>query len=97
MFDKTNHCRALAFLGFLLSGVVATAGATVAGGHRAISDVNVVRWVGKTVAERQPPAEDKRFDEIAWVTEIRTAIHLGKEYNLPIFLYTGDGRINTGR
>jgi len=35
--------------------------------------------------------------EIAWVTDIRTAIALGKEYNRPIFLYTGDGRINTGR
>jgi hypothetical protein len=38
-----------------------------------------------------------RFDEIGWVTDIRTALRLGKEYNRPIFLYTGDGRINTGR
>jgi len=49
------------------------------------------------VVERQPTAPDKRFDEIGWVTDIRTALRLGKEYNRPIFLYTGDGRMNTGR
>jgi len=62
-----------------------------------ISDARVVRWVEQTVAERQPPAEDKRFDEIGWVTDIRTAIELGKEYNRPIFLLTVKGQINTGR
>ena len=58
------------------------------------SDAKVVDWVEKTVVERQPTAPDK---EIGWVTDIRTALRLGKEYNRPIFLYTGDGRINTGR
>ena len=62
-----------------------------------VSDGRVVRWVDKTVAERQASAEDKRFDEIGWVTDIRTAVRLAKENNRPIFLYTGDGRINTGR
>jgi hypothetical protein len=80
-------------VGLLLAGAVATSCAT--GGT--VSDGNVVRWVEKTVAERQPRAEDKRFDEIAWVTDLRTAIKLGKESNRPIFLFTGDGRINTGR
>ena len=78
--------------GLLLGGVVVTSCSL-----GTISDARVVRWVEQTVAERQPPAEDKRFDEIAWVTDIRTAIELGKEYNRPIFLFTGNGRINTGR
>ncbi len=79
--------------GTLLSGA-AMAGCATAG---SISDAKVVDWVERTVAERQPAAPDKRFDEIGWVTDIGTAIRLGKEYNRPIFLYTGDGRINTGR
>jgi len=62
-----------------------------------ISDAKIVRWVEKTVAERQPPPEDKRFDEIGWAPDIRTAIKLAKEHNRPIFLYTVNGRINTGR
>jgi hypothetical protein len=93
MFEMIKSVSALRVLGLLLGGVVATACAT--GG--AISDGKVVGWVEKTIAERQPPAKDKLFDQIAWVTDIRTAIQLGKQYNRPIFLYTGDGRINTGR
>jgi len=60
-------------------------------------DEEVVAWVAKTVQERQPPKEDKRFDEIGWVTDIRQAIQLGKKHQRPIFLFTMDGRINTGR
>ena len=70
---------------------------TVSWADDRIPDSKVVRWVEKTVAERQPRPEDKRFDEIGWVTDIRTAITLGKEHNRPIFLNTGTGRINTGR
>jgi hypothetical protein len=79
--------------GVLLGGA-AVSGCATSG---TISDAKVVDWVEKTVVERQPTAADKRFDEIGWVTDIRTAVRLGKEYNRPIFLYTGDGRINTGR
>jgi hypothetical protein len=62
-----------------------------------VSDSRVVPWVDNRVAERQPPASDKRFDEIAWVPGIRHAIQLGTENDRPVFLYTGDGKINTGR
>ena len=61
------------------------------------SDAKVVDWVEKTVVERQPTAPAKRFDEIGWVTDIRTAIELGKEHNRPIFLLAVKGEINTGR
>jgi len=90
-----GHGRTFAQLivGFLFAGTAATGCATAS----SVSDGSVVRWVDKTVAERQASAEDKRFDEIGWVTDIRTAIRLAKENNRPIFLYTGDGRINTGR
>jgi hypothetical protein len=61
------------------------------------TDADVASWVAKTVEERQPPAKDKRFDEIGWAKDIRTAIELGKKHGRPIFLFTMDGRINTGR
>lgn len=92
MTGQTRWHVTLVLLGFLLACVVAITWAT-----ESISDRKVVGWVEKTVAERQPAPEDKRFDEIGWVTDIRTAIRLGKEHNRPIVLYTGDGRINTGR
>jgi hypothetical protein len=96
MFKNVKYSVLLwLLLALLISGVVTTACAT--GGFEGISDGNVVRWVEKTVAERQPTPADKLFDRIAWVTDIRTAIQLGKEHNRPIFLSNGDGRINTGR
>jgi hypothetical protein len=79
-------------LALLVGGVLLSSCAT-----GTISDAAVVRQVEKTVAERQPAPEDKRFDEIAWSSDIRAAIKLGQEYHRPIFLITGDGRINTGR
>ena len=82
--------RLLGLSGLIIGSLIATGCAT-------ISDGTVVRWVEKTVDERQVSPEDKRFDEISWVTDIRTAINLGKEHHRPIFLYTGNGRINTGR
>lgn len=92
MTERRRFRIGVVIAGLLLGGAAAT---TWAGDS--IADRKVVRWVEKTVAERQPPPEDKRFDEIGWVTDIRTAIKLGKEHNRPIVLYTGDGRINTGR
>ncbi len=93
MTGRTRLAFNVVIAGVLLSGA-ALAGCATAG---SISDAKVVDWVERTVVERQPTAPDKRFDEIGWVTDIRTAIRLGKENNRPIFLYTGDGRINTGR
>ena len=93
MAEHTRWPRALLIAGLLIGSLSTSACAT----SGTISDGKVVSWVEKTVVERQATAADKRFDEIGWVTDIRTAITLGREHNRPIFFYTGDGRINTGR
>ena len=99
MIAQTRPFLALLIVGLLLGGIFATGCAT--GRPRlslgTISDARVVHWVEKTVAERQATAQDRRFDEIGWATDIRSAIKLGEEHDRPIFLFTGDGRINTGR
>lgn len=53
--------------------------------------------VQQRVAELQPKAEEKRFDEIGWAKDIREAKRLAKEHNRPVFLFTHDGRMNIGR
>jgi hypothetical protein len=60
-------------------------------------DSEVVAWVAKAVAERQPTAQERRLDEIGWAKDIRSAIELAKKHNRPIFLFTMKGRINLGR
>jgi len=54
-------------------------------------------WVEQRVRELQPTPKEKRFDEIGWAKDIRTAKRLAKENNRPVFLFTHDGRINIGR
>src|SRR5438034_1232040 len=84
-----NLCAA----GFALRGVAKDKN----GPELTVANREVVAWVAKRIEERQPSAQDRRFDEIGWATDLRTAIRLGKEHNRPIFLFTMDGRINTGR
>jgi len=69
----------------------------LAGGGDSPSDGALVAWVDQRVVERRPAAEDRRFDEIAWVADIRTAQRLAKEHSRPAFLFTHDGRMNLGR
>lgn len=54
-------------------------------------------WIEQRVRELQPTAKEKRFDEIGWAKDIRTAERLAKENNRPVFLFTHDGRMNIGR
>jgi hypothetical protein len=61
------------------------------------ADRDLAAWVEQRVRNLQPTAAEKRFDEIAWAKDIRTALRLAKEHNRPVFLFTHDGRINTGR
>jgi hypothetical protein len=65
--------------------------------ERRLSDAALVRWVEKQVQARQPPAADKRFDEIGWARDIGHALQLARKYRRPMFLFTHDGRMNLGR
>ena len=42
-------------------------------------------------------AEERKFDRIGWATRILDAEQLAREHNRPVFLFTHDGRISTGR
>jgi hypothetical protein len=45
----------------------------------------------------QATPDERKFDQIGWATRILDAEKLAKEHNRPVFLFTHDGRINTGR
>jgi len=63
----------------------------------AISDSELTGWVDARVASYAPTAEERRFDEIGWARDLRHALELSQEHGRPVFLFTQDGRINTGR
>jgi hypothetical protein len=62
-----------------------------------VADDAVAAWVAQRIKVWQPTADERRFDDIGWVADIRTALRLGKEHKRPIFLFTHDGRIAIGR
>ena len=62
-----------------------------------VADRDVSEWVTKRVRDWQPSADERRFDEIGWVADIRTALKLAKEHDRPVFLFTHDGHIDVGR
>lgn len=47
--------------------------------------------------ELQPTPAERRIDEIGWAPDIRTGLKLAKEHNRPVFVFTHEGWIATGR
>ncbi len=54
-------------------------------------------WVEARVAEIRPTEAERKFDTIAWVPSIKSALKLAKEHGRPIMMFTYDGQIQTGR
>jgi hypothetical protein len=61
------------------------------------ADDQVRSTVDARVAEWWPTSDEKRFDQISWAADLRTAGRLAAENDRPLFLFTMDGRVNTGR
>lgn len=62
-----------------------------------VRDGKVASWVQKQMKRLQPGAGDKLFDRIGWVHGILPAEKLAQQYRRPIFLFTYDGQLGTGR
>ncbi len=57
----------------------------------------VVRHTDATLDAWWLKPEEKRFDEIGWGDGLLAARALSAECGRPVFLFTMDGRVNTGR
>jgi hypothetical protein len=53
--------------------------------------------VDRLIRERQPTAAEKRFDDIGWTRDIRSALRAAKTEGRPTFLFTHDGHMAIGR
>jgi hypothetical protein len=74
---------------FLLSGLGAAGPVPADDAVAANVDARVKEWWLRP--------EEKRFDQIGWAADIRSARKLAAEHNRPVFLFTMDGRVNLGR
>jgi hypothetical protein len=78
--------------------VLAGAGALyVPAAENWLKDDKLVAAVEDRVHKVQPSRAEKRLDEIGWVPGILAAEKLARANNRPIFLFTYDGNIDTGR
>jgi len=73
------------------------AAVTVNRAENSLSSARDPAWVRKRAQELEPTAKERRLDEIGWAGSIREAERLAKQNKRPVFLFTHDGRINTGR
>jgi hypothetical protein len=62
-----------------------------------LKDDSLVGSVQKQVRQIQPTRADRRFDEIGWAPSILAAEATAAKINRPIFLFTYNGNIDTGR
>ena len=74
---------------------VALAGAAAA--ENFLNDDKLVSHVEKRVHELQPTREDRKLDLVGWAPDILAAEKLARASNRPVFLFTYDGDIGTGR
>lgn len=51
----------------------------------------------ETKVREMPSRDEKRFDEIGWAPSILAAEALARKTNRPMFLFTYNGKIDTGR
>jgi hypothetical protein len=62
-----------------------------------LRDDSLVSHVEKRVHELQPTRDERRFDQIGWAPGILAAEKRAREMGRPMFLFTYDGKIETGR
>jgi hypothetical protein len=78
-------------VGFAATTVLLTAA------NQYLKDDSLVTSVESQVRKIQPTRAEKRFDEIAWAPDILVAETAAKKANRPVYLFTYDGQISTGR
>jgi hypothetical protein len=100
MLIRSKSALVLTLLGSAsLPGIPARAHAAPAVERPAtpVTDAGLADWVNQRVEEWQPTREERRFDQIGWARDIQSAERLAKEHGRPVFLFTHDGRMATGR
>jgi hypothetical protein len=85
-----RNFAAIASAGMMLIGAAVAA-------ETWLKDDKLVVSVEKKVREIQPSRDEKRFDEIGWAPSILAAEALARKTNRPMFLFTYNGKIDTGR
>jgi hypothetical protein len=81
-----------------ITGTALLSAALLAGAAETfLKDDKLVESVEKQVRKLQPTRDEKRYDEVGWAPSILAAEEIAAKVKRPIFLFTYNGRIDTGR
>jgi RNA polymerase sigma factor (sigma-70 family) len=61
------------------------------------ADQALANWVDQRIRDWEPTPAERKIDQIGWAKSLLDARRLAQEHRRPIFVFTHDGRINTGR
>jgi hypothetical protein len=84
--------RSIRMLSALTAALVGAAAA-----ENFLADDKLVSHVEARVHELQPTRDDRKLDLVGWAPDILAAEKLARAGNRPVFLFTYDGDIGTGR
>jgi hypothetical protein len=76
---------------------LAIVGFTLTAAENFLPDDGLVAQVEKQIRSIQPTREERRYDLIGWAPDTATAEAAAKKANRPVYLFTYDGNIDTGR
>lgn len=62
-----------------------------------LKDDRLVSSVEKKIHDLQPTRDERRYDQVGWAPSILAAEARARQMNRPVFLFTYDGKIETGR
>jgi hypothetical protein len=62
-----------------------------------LPDDSLVKSVESEVRKVLPTREERRYDQIGWAPDTKTALAAAAKANRPMYLFTYDGNIETGR
>lgn len=86
--------RSKSAAGVLAAIVLCVGGAAVSSSRARAEDFS---RIDKRIAEIQPSAKEKRFEEIGWAKGIPEAERLARESDRPVFLFSNVGHMDLGR
>ncbi len=58
---------------------------------------DLATWLERRLRELEPTASERKFDRVGWAGSILDAERIARERRRPVFLFTHDGRMATGR
>jgi hypothetical protein len=76
---------------------LAVAGLSLTAAETFLRDDSLVSSVEKEIRNIQPTRAERRYDEVGWAPDVATAEAAAKKANRPVFLFSYDGDIETGR